>query len=84
MAGQSWFVGLERTRMNKVLRVSFKYGWGAFCADNNLNISDTYFFSVIREATYSNDDDEEREEKLEDDEAKIKVEVRKTNGGWRR
>ena len=59
------------------------YGWGAFCADNNLNVDDTYFFSVIREATYSNDDDEEREEELEDDEAKLMVEVCKTNDGWR-
>jgi len=83
MAVQSWFVGLERTFMNKVLRASFKYGWGTFCADNNLNIDDTCFFSEIHEATYSNDDDEEWEEELEDDEAKLKVEVRKTNGGWR-
>ena len=76
-------MGLERTYTNKVLRVSFKYGWGAFCADNNLNVGDTCFFSVIREVTYSNDDDEEWEEELEDDEAKLKVEVRKTNGRWR-
>jgi hypothetical protein len=69
--------------MNKVLRVSFKYWWGAFCADNNLNVGDTCFFRLIYEATYSNDDDKEREE-LEDDEAKLKVEVRKTNDGWRR
>ena len=60
--------------MNKVWRVSFKYGWGAFCADNDLNIGDTCFFSVIHEAICSNDDDdedevEEWEEKLEDDEA---------------
>jgi hypothetical protein len=66
--------------MNKVWRVSFKYGWGAFCADNNLNVSDTCFFSVIRVATYSNDDDEEE---LKDDEAKLKVKVRKTNDRWR-
>ena len=70
--------------MNKVLRVSFKYSWGTLCADNNLNVGDTCFFNVIREATYSNDDDEEWEEELEDDEAKLKVEVLKTNGGWRR
>jgi hypothetical protein len=62
--------------------VSFKYRWGAFCADNNLNVGDTCFFSVILEATCSNDDDKERE-KLEDDEAKLMVELRKTNGGWR-
>ena len=55
--------------MNKVLRVSFRYGWGAFYTDNNLNVGDTYFFSVICEATYSNDDDEDWEEELEDDEA---------------
>ena len=77
-------MGLERTFRNKVLRVSFKYGWGTFCADNNLNVGDTCFFSMIREATRNNDDDEEREEELEDDEAKLKMEVRKTNGGWRR
>jgi hypothetical protein len=40
-------------------------------------------FSVIHEATCSNDDDEEREEELEDDEAKLKVEVCKTNNGWK-
>ena len=68
--------------MNKVLQVSFKYGWGAFYTDNNLNIDDTCFFSVIHKSTYNND--EEWEEKQEDDEAKLKVEVRKTNGGWRR
>ena len=83
MAGQSWFMGLERTFTNKVLSVSFKYGWGAICADNNLNVDDTCFFSVIHEATCSNDNDEEWEE-LEDDEAKLKVEVHKINGGWRR
>jgi hypothetical protein len=73
--------------MNKVRRVLFKYGWGAFCADNNLNVGDTYFFSVIRVATYNNDDDEEEleewEEELKDDEAKLKVEVCKTNDRWR-
>ena len=76
-------MGLERTHTNKVLRVLFNYGWGTFCADNNLNIGDTCFFSMIREATCSNEDDEEWEEELKDDEAKLKVEVRKTNGGWR-
>ena len=69
--------------MNKVLQLSFKYGWGDFCTNNNLNIGDTYFFSVIHEAICSNDDDKEWEEELEDDEAKLKVEVRKTNSGWR-
>jgi hypothetical protein len=71
MAGLSWFVGLERTLTNKVLRVSFKYGWGTFCADNNLNVGNTCFFSVIHEATYNNDDAEEWEKELEDDEAKL-------------
>ena len=52
-------MGLERTFTNKVLRVSFKYGWGAFYADNNLNIGDTCFFSMICEATCSNDGDEQ-------------------------
>ena len=69
--------------------MSFKYGWAAFYADNNLNIDDTCLFSVIHVATYSNDDDdeeelEEQEEELNDDEAKLKVEVHKTNSGWRR
>ena len=68
--------------MNKVWCVSFKYGWGAFYADNNLNVGDTCFFSVIREATYSNGDNDEQEE-LEDDEAKLMVEVRKTSDEWR-
>ena len=85
MARQSWFMGLERTRTNKVLRVLFNYGWGAFCADNNLNIGDTCFFSVIHVATCNNDNDgedlEEQEKELKDDEAKLKVEVCKTNGG---
>ena len=54
-------MGLERTFMNKVWRVSFKYGWGAFYTDNNLNIDDTCFFSVIHVATYSNDNDEKEE-----------------------
>ena len=76
-------MGLERTHMNKVLRVSFKYGWCASCTDKNLNVGDTCFFSVIHEATCSNDDNEEWEE-LEDDEAKLKVEVRMTNDRWRR
>jgi len=58
--------------------------WGAFCADNNLNVGDTCFFSVTHEATCSNNDDKEWEEELEDDEAKLKVEVCKTNDGWRR
>ena len=83
MAGQSWFVGLEWTFTNKVLWVLFKYGWGDFCANNNLNVGDTYFFSVICMATCSNDEEEEQEEELEDNEVKLKVEVRKTNGGWR-
>ena len=58
--------------------MSFKYGWDDFCT-NNLNADDTCFFSVIRVATYSNDDDEEEE--LKDDEAKLKMEVRKMADG---
>ena len=77
-------MGLERTFTNKVLRVSFKYGWGTFYAENNLNVGDTCFFGMICEATCSNGDDEEWEEELEDNEAKPKVEVRKTNNGWSR
>ena len=68
--------------------MSFKYRWGTFCIDNNLNVGDTCFFNMIHVATCSNDDEEEEEleeleEELKDDEAKLKVEVRKTNGGWR-
>ena len=59
MARQSWFMGLERSHTNKVLRVSFKYGWGTFCADDNLNVGDTCYFSMIHVATCSNDNDEE-------------------------
>ena len=53
MARKSRFVDSESTFMNKVLQVSFKYGWGDFCANNNLNVGDTYFFSMIRKATCS-------------------------------
>ena len=81
MAGQSWFVGLERTHTNNKVCTSFKYGWDEFCACNHLNVGDTCFFSVICEATCNNYDNEEWEEELEDDEAKLKMEVRKTNGG---
>jgi hypothetical protein len=63
--------------------VSIKYRWANFCSGNNLNIGDTYFFNMIHEATYSNDEDEKREEEEEGDEAKLKVEVHKTNNGWR-
>ena len=82
MVGQSWFMALERTRTNNKVRTSFKYGWDEFYASNHLNISDTCFFSVIRKATCSNDEDEEWEEEQECDEAKLKVEVCKTNGVW--
>ena len=87
-ATNGWVVlvhGLREDLHEQSLVSAFKYGWGAFCADNNLNVGDTCFFSMICVATYSNDDDkevelEEWEEELEDDEAKLKVEVRKTNG----
>ena len=82
-------MALERTHTNNKVCTSFKYGWDEFCTSNHLNVDDTCFFSVICEPTCSNDDDddeepEERVEELDDDEAKLKVEVRKTNGGWRR
>ncbi|XP_066333741.1 B3 domain-containing protein Os03g0212300-like [Miscanthus floridulus] len=64
------------------LIAKYLYGWGAFCANNNLNVGDTCFFSVIRVATCSNDDDEDEE--LEEWEEELKVEVRKTNDGCRR
>ena len=80
MAGHSWFVALDMTLMNNKVCTSFKYGWDEFCASNHLNIGDTFFFSMIHEATCSNDEDMEWEEEY--DEAKLKVEVRKTNGGW--
>jgi hypothetical protein len=82
MVGQSWFMAFERTHMNNKVHTSFKYGWDEFCASNNLNVGDTCFFSVICKATYSDDEDEEWEEEQEYDEAKLKVEVCKTNGGW--
>ena len=47
MVGQSWFMALDRTRMNNKVRTSFKYGWYEFYANNHLNIGDTCFFSVI-------------------------------------
>jgi hypothetical protein len=56
-------MGLERPRMkNKKVRTSFKYEWDEFYASNHLNVGDTCFFSMIHEATYSNDEDEEWEE----------------------
>ena len=75
-------MGLERTHTNNKLRTSFKYGWDKFYASNHLNVGDTYFFSMIREATYSDGEDKEWEEEY--DEAKLKVEVCKRNGGWLR
>ena len=77
-------MGLERTCTNNKVSTSFKYRWDKFYASNHLNISDTFFFNVIYEATYSDDKDEEWEEEQEYDEAKLKVEVHKTNGGWLR
>ena len=74
-------MALDRTHMNYKVRTSFKYGWDKFYACDHLNFDDTCFFSVICEATCSDDEDEEWEEQ-EDDEAKLKVEVRKTNGEW--
>ena len=59
MARQSWFLGLDRTLTNKKVRTSFKYGWDEFCASNHLNVGDTCFFCVIREATYNDDKEEE-------------------------
>jgi hypothetical protein len=75
-------MGLERTPMNNKVRTSFKYGWDEFCASNHLNVGDTCFFSMIYNATYNDDEDEEWEEEQEYYEAKLKVEVRKTNGRW--
>ena len=75
MAGQSWFVALERIHMNNKVHTSFKYGWDEFCTSNHLNVSDTCIFSMIHEATYSDDKDEEWEEEQEYNEAKLKVEV---------
>jgi hypothetical protein len=48
--------------MNKVLRTSFKIGWGEFYTTNDLNVGNACFFNVIHESTYSIDDDEEWEE----------------------
>jgi len=55
-------MGLDRTIMNNKVRMCLKYGWDKFYASNHLNIGDTYFFNVIRKATYSDDNDEEWEE----------------------
>ena len=68
--------------MNSKVRTSFQYGWDEFYVSNHLNIGDTCFFSVIREATCN--DDDELEEKQEDDEAKHKVELHKMNDRWMR
>ena len=69
--------------MNNKVCTLFKYGWDEFCASNHLNVGDTCFFSMICEATCRDDEDEEWEEQ-EYDEAKLKVELRKMNGGWLR
>jgi hypothetical protein len=84
MARQSWFVALEKTCMNNKVHTSSMYGWDEFYTSNHLNVGDTCFFSMIREATYSDDEDKEWEEEQEYDEAMLKVEVRKMNGGWLR
>ena len=55
-------MGLDRTIMNNKVRTLFKYGWDKFYASNHLNVSNTCFFSMIHEPTYSDDDDEEWEE----------------------
>ena len=77
-------MALDRTLTNNKVSTSFKYGWDEFCTSNHLNVGDTCFFSVIHEATYSDDEDEKWEEEQEDDEAKLKVEVCNTNSGWLR
>ena len=82
MGQHSWFVALERTRMTNNVRTSFKYRWDEFCKSNHCNVDDTCFFSVMREATCSDDEDEEWEEEQEYNEAKLKVEMGKTNSGW--
>ena len=74
---------MERAHTNNKVRMLFKYGWDELCASNHLNVGDTCFFTVICEATCSDDKDEEWEEQ-EYDEAKLNVEVRKMNGGWLR
>lgn len=84
LAGKSWFVGLERSiTKNNTCRTLFKYGWDLFCHQNDLNVGDTCFFSVIREANCRIDDDE-WEQMDEEVEPILKVEVRTTSGGWRR
>ena len=77
-------MGLDWTITNNKVRTCFKYGWDKSCASNHLNAGDTCFFSVIHEATCSDDEDEEWEEEQEYDEAELKVEVRKTNDRWLR
>ena len=55
-------MALDRTLMNNKVHTSFKYGWDEFYASNHLNVGDTCFFSVIHEATHSDDEDKEWEE----------------------
>ena len=55
-------MALERIYTNNKAHTSFKYGWDEFYASNHLNVGDTYFISVIHEATCSDDKDEEWEE----------------------
>ena len=49
-------MALDRTLTNNKVRTSFKYGWDEFYASNHLNVGDTWFLSVICEATYSDDE----------------------------
>jgi hypothetical protein len=55
-------MALKRTRTNNKVCMSFEYEWEEFCGSNHLNIGETCFFSMIREATYSDDEDKEWEE----------------------
>ena len=41
--------------MNNKVPTSFKYERDELCTSNHLNVGDTCLFSVIREATYSDD-----------------------------
>jgi len=81
MSGQFWDVGLGTTWANNVWHTSFRYGWASFCADNDLNVGDTCFFSMICDATYTIDD--QWVEQVEDKVPELRVELRMTKGVWR-
>jgi hypothetical protein len=80
--GRSWELILKSNKRHKdnKLQICFRYGWHQFCVDNGIVAGDTCSFRVVREATGSDDKDEEWEPEDEDDEAVLAVEVCKLDG----